>query len=225
MKINVVKSNRKTCEIRVERDGSVTVKAPKRYTSQMIKAILEDKADWIDRKVEWMKTNALLWPPLNFEIGSTVPIWYEDYRITISDSVNSYLDQVHKRIMIRSTVAHEAEAIKQEIIKLLRVFLKNYLIVRVKMWSDEMQLNPNEIRIKLMRSRWGSCSSKGNLNFSLNLVLLPKEIVDYIIVHELAHLKELNHSKRFWEVVERYYPLYAERKKWLNINTFNLKLN
>lgn len=225
MKINVIKSKRKTCEIRVETDGSVTIKAPNRYTNQMIKAIIADKSDWIDQKIELMRAHSKVRPPLTFEIGSTLPIWYEDYTITFSDCASSYLDQTRKCIMINSIVGHESEAVKKEIIKLLRVVIKNYLNVRVKEWSDKMNLQPNEIRVKLMKSRWGSCSSKGNLNFSLNLVLLPKEVVDYIIVHELAHLKELNHSNQFWEIVENYYPVCAESKKWLKMNTFNLKLN
>ncbi len=225
MKINVVKSKRKTCEIRVETDGSVTIKAPNRYTKQMIKTIIADKADWIDQKIELMKAHSKLRPPLSFEIGSTLPIWYEDYMITLSDRTESYVDLCHKRIMINPILAQNSEVIKKEILKLLRVVIKSHLNIRVKEWSSVMHLKPNEIRVKLMRSRWGSCSSKENLNFSLNLVLLPKEIVDYIIVHELAHLKEMNHSKQFWKIVEKYYPSYVESRKWLKNNTFNLNLN
>ena len=72
MKINVVKSKRKTCEIRVETDGSVTIKAPNRYTNQMIKAVIADKAVWINQKIELMKVHSKLQPPLSFEIGSTL---------------------------------------------------------------------------------------------------------------------------------------------------------
>ena len=145
--------------------------------------------------------------------------------ITLSDRTESYVDSCHKRIMINPIMAQSSDVIKKEIIRLLRVVIKSHLNIRVQEWSEVMNLKPNEIRVKLMRSRWGSCSSKENLNFSLNLVLLPKEIVDYIIVHELAHLKEMNHSNQFWKIVDKYYPAYIESRKWLKNNTFNLNLN
>ncbi|GAU78597.1 M48 family metallopeptidase [Fusibacter sp. 3D3] len=222
MNINVIKSKRKTCEIKVNADGSVTIKAPNHYTNPMIKSIIETKADWIDQKLKWMSESE---PPLCFELGSTLPVWYEAFTIEFSDRIDTYLDHAHKRIMINPKVKPEREAIKREVIKLLRVVLRNHLVARVKVLSEELNVQPNEIRVKLMKSRWGSCSSRGNLNFSLNLVLLPKEIVDYIIIHELAHLNELNHSSRFWRIVEKYHPRYVEDRKWLKMNTFNLNLN
>jgi predicted metal-dependent hydrolase len=67
----------------------------------------------------------------------------------------------------------------------------------------------------MQKSRWGSCSGKGNLNFNCLLMRTPDEIIDYVVVHELCHLKEMNHSPRFWAEVEKIFPDYKERRKWL----------
>ncbi len=73
----------------------------------------------------------------------------------------------------------------------------------------------NDIRIKAQKTRWGSCSSKNNLNFNCLLMLCPDEVRDYVIIHELCHLKHLDHSKKFWAEVERYCPSYKAQDKWL----------
>ena len=71
------------------------------------------------------------------------------------------------------------------------------------------------IAIRCQRSKWGSCSGKGNLNFNCLLLLAPSEVLDYVVVHELCHLLEMNHSPRFWALVEGILPDYAERRRWL----------
>ena len=74
------------------------------------------------------------------------------------------------------------------------------------------------ISIRAQKTRWGSCSSRGNLNFNWKLILMPPEILDYVVVHELAHRKQMNHSKLFWAEVERVLPDYVKRRRWLKEN-------
>ncbi|MBU0614296.1 M48 family metallopeptidase [Patescibacteria group bacterium] len=81
---------------------------------------------------------------------------------------------------------------------------------KVSEWNSLLKLPVNTIRVKNHKTKWGSCSNKNNLNFNYKILFLPREMQDYIIVHELCHLKEMNHSKRFWELVERYLPDYRE---------------
>lgn len=87
---------------------------------------------------------------------------------------------------------------------------------RVDYWNDRyFKQSINGIRIKLNQSNWGSCSTKGNINLSSRLLFAPTEVIDYVIVHELAHLIEMNHSPRFWKVVEDVMPDYQLKEKWL----------
>jgi len=92
---------------------------------------------------------------------------------------------------------------------------KKYITKRVQLLSRKHGFNPGHIRIKNQITRWGSCSTKGNLNFNYKLISFPKRVIDYVIIHELCHLKEMNHSDRFWKLVENYIPDYKILKKKL----------
>ena len=89
---------------------------------------------------------------------------------------------------------------------------------RVRKYAAIIGVTVGRITIRNQKTRWGSCSSKGNLNFNCLLMLCPEEVRDYVVVHELCHRKELNHSTRFWNEVARVMPDYAQRRKWLKEN-------
>lgn len=93
---------------------------------------------------------------------------------------------------------------------------------RVDYYAPMVGVGYNRIAIKDTKTRWGSCSGDGNLNFSYKLILMPMEILDYVVVHELCHRIHMNHSKEFWAEVERIIPDYKERRKWLKENGNNL---
>ncbi len=86
---------------------------------------------------------------------------------------------------------------------------------RVEYYAKIMGVTYGRITIRNQLSRWGSCSAKDNLNFNCLLMLCPAEVMDYVVVHELCHLKEMNHSKKFWGIVEHFCPEYEQHKKWL----------
>ena len=86
---------------------------------------------------------------------------------------------------------------------------------KVRYWASRVGVTYGRITIRRQKTRWGSCSSQGNLNFNLLLMLTPPEVMDYIVVHELCHRKEMNHSARFWAEVEKVLPDYEARRKWL----------
>ena len=96
---------------------------------------------------------------------------------------------------------------------------------KVESYCTQMSVAIPRIRVKRFRSRWGSCSSKGRISFNLKLVLAPPAVIDYVVVHELAHLREMNHSARFWAIVGKNFPGYKEQKKWLRHNGHLLRLD
>ena len=103
-------------------------------------------------------------------------------------------------------------------IEQLREQTRKLVAERVRYYAPIIGVTYGQIAIRTQHTRWGSCSSKGNLNFNCLLVLVPPEVLDYIVVHELCHRKELNHSERFWYEVEKILPDYKIRKTWLKKN-------
>ena len=95
---------------------------------------------------------------------------------------------------------------------------RTLLAQRLPVLARQVGVTYNRVTVRAQRTRWGSCSSKGNLNFNCLLALLPPFVSDYVIVHELCHLKEMNHSSKFWAQVEKILPDYKLRRKWLKDN-------
>ena len=108
--------------------------------------------------------------------------------------------------------------LSSEEIKQLADKALNYIPERVKHFAAAADVAYNKITISNQKTRWGSCSSKGNLNFNCLLMLTPPEVIDYVVVHELCHRKEMNHSKKFWNEVRKILPEYEKSKQWLKDN-------
>ena len=112
----------------------------------------------------------------------------------------------------------ESEYLTNEEIKKLADKALQHIPKRVSYYEKQIGVTYGKITIRNQKTRWGSCSSKGNLNFNCLLMLTPPEVIDYVIVHELCHRKEMNHSGAFWAEVEKALPDYKEQVKWLKEN-------
>ena len=124
----------------------------------------------------------------------------------------------HIEAMKQKKAAYDASGLKKltpaQINELADQALK-YIPERVAYFAKQIGVNYGRITIRNQKTRWGSCSSKGNLNFNCLLMLMPSEVIDYVVVHELCHRKEMNHSKAFWQEVENILPNYKNQVKWL----------
>ena len=110
----------------------------------------------------------------------------------------------------------------EEELSLITKRAKEYISNRVSFFADSMGLTYGRVCIKHQKTRWGSCSEKGNLNFNCLLMLCPLEVIDYVIIHELCHLIHHNHSRDFWREVEKYTPDYKIHRRWLKENGHKL---
>lgn len=121
--------------------------------------------------------------------------------------IEKAIEQTKARRPSYSSDAPEAEMLLKK--------AKEIIPPKVEHYAKLMNLEPQSVRITSAQKRFGSCSSRGTLCFSFNLMQYPDEAIDYVVVHELAHLKELNHSKQFWAIVEKYMPDYKKRRAML----------
>ena len=134
--------------------------------------------------------------------------------------VDSKAEWIEKHLSNRTSQMQQK--FTEEEMKALREKARILLTERVQHFAPLIGVTYNQIFIRAQHTRWGSCSSKGNLNFNCLLALVPMEVLDYVVVHELCHRKELNHSDRFWNEIAKILPDYKVRKKWLKDNGFNL---
>ena len=173
-KYTIIKSFRKSCSITVERDGTVTIRAPFFMSERKINKIIDERKEWIERAQKKIANQAE-------RLNSLTPI--------TKDEIDS-----------------------------LKATAKPIIEEKVRFFADKMGVEYEKITIRNQKTRYGSCTAKGNLNFNCLIMLMPEEIIDYVIVHELCHIKEMNHSHRFWKAVEDILPDYKERRKWLKLN-------
>lgn len=159
----------------------------------------------------------------DMQIVVFVPLYVSDNEIEkMVISKSKWIDE--HMLKVQSTIDERSklEKITFEQIKELADQAVEYIPKRVKYYAEKENFVYNKITIKNLVSRWGSCSTKGNLNFNCLLMLMPDYVIDYIVVHELCHLREMNHSEKFWAEVEKIMPDYQRAELWLKQNGGNL---
>lgn len=214
----LVRSKRKTLALIVEPDGRLTVRAPMRMKDAEIRQFVKKKEEWIERKQAKARKN--ITTPREYVDGGTFPYLGQEIPLRIVPGQKPAL-------VLDSTF----ELTKAGLERPESVFVAWYkkqarevLTKRVSYYAIKHGFEVKKIRISSARTRWGSCSTRGTLSFTWRLILAPIEIVEYVVVHELCHLKEPNHSKRFWTLVEDILPDYKAHRKWLKNNGGKLKL-
>jgi predicted metal-dependent hydrolase len=222
MKIQIdklIRSKRRTIALIIERDGSFTVRAPMRAPNVAIETFVQQKADWITRTREKMKL-----------IVPTAGKQYIDGEkfllLGSSFDLNLVGLQKHSLHFDSGFTLRSAAQLKGE-----QVFTRWYkeraleiISERVKQYSQQYNFTPKQVKISSAKTRWGSCSSSGTVNFTWRLVMAPLDVIDYVVVHELVHLRVKDHSSKFWKAVEAIYPEYKKQRKWLRENGEKLNL-
>ena len=128
--------------------------------------------------------------------------------------VDRHRDWIEKKLR-RQALTPQAEKLSEEELAALKKAGRRLFTERAALYAPQLGVRFGRIAVRCQKSKWGSCSAKGNLNFNCLLLLAPQEVLDYVVVHELCHLLEMNHSERFWQRVEDVMPDYRDRRRWL----------
>jgi len=171
------------------------------------KEIVLKKAPWIIKKISEIQPE----PKIAFIHGELIPFQGEKYEINIIEKANQKnvvidFSDFRFNIFVNPELTDRKEQIENALGKFYKKQAEKKLVSRVEHWSEIMNLQPTGIKFRKLKKRWGSCTYDNKLIFNYNAIQLSELFSDYIIIHELAHIKQKNHSKDFWNLVEEYLP-------------------
>lgn len=217
------RSNRKTASIYIERDGQVSVYVPESLSKSQIEELLENKRKWIYRNLaEWHDLNATR---VQREYVNGEGFFYlgRTYRLKLIENQDHPLMLKDGYFCLRSNngSAPDADAAFKEF---YREKGRVRIPERVAHYECRMGVQATVVKVIDLKNRWASCSPGGNVNFHWKCMMAPPTVLDYIVVHELAHLIHPNHTDAFWNEVDKVMPDYQERKEWLRVHGAGMDL-
>lgn len=204
MNFTVKKSNRKTMSL-IVRDGTVLVRAPHQVSLATIEQFVKSKHDWIQKKLNEYR-------PMGFDIKRErqLRIFGESKNIKIQDSPTFKIEETQKDFIIHKPVSMESEKVENFFDLYFKNKLESYIEIRLEYYCKALKIKKPPFIIRRYQRLYGRCSSKGELGFNLYLYHDTFDFIDYVILHECAHLLEFNHSKRFYAIVESIMPNYKD---------------
>lgn len=216
----LIRSQRKTLGLTIERNGDIQLRAPLDCPHKVIDDFFESKKFWIYQKLAEKRLIEEKLPPKEYVNGEGFLYLGKSYRLQLVDDgaplkLSRGFFQLNKQYTANG---------KKTFIEWYRSHAVPVMGRRVNIYKGMLGVDPGALRVLDLKYRWGSCTSHGNLNFHWKTILTPMPIIDYVVVHELVHLKEKNHTQKFWEILASILPDYEPRKEWLRVNGNYLEL-
>lgn len=204
----------KSARLQVE-DGVVSIAVPKALETKRIEQLLKDKHRWIKEKL-YLHQQQQPAPKREMLSGEAFPYLGRNYRLKITTGKLQPVKLIHGRlqVVVPKAMRHE-HIIRDMLTHWYRLQAEIRFKEKVKRYASVVGVEPTDVSVKTFKSRWGSCNVKGEVQFHWKVIMAPNRIVDYVVVHELCHLKHHDHSPAFWKSVERIVPDYLECKAWL----------
>jgi len=215
----IIRRKRKTLSIVIRPNNDIEVLAPNRMPASLIHHFVQDKNDWIQKKLQFNKETRAAYQPKLFVEGECFDVLGKAYPLTIKNPIaNKQKGVIHiaddKLIM----PFYPIDKAKKQLTAWYRQTAEQYFRQRSAHFAPIVGKTPAHIAVKAYKSRWGSCHHDGRIYFNWRLIMAPDWVVDYVVVHELCHLIHHNHSKLFWQQVTRIMPDYRHAQTWLKTN-------
>lgn len=205
--------------------GRVNLRLPSSLNKRQIEKYLGWAKDWMEKQYQSDENFQSMYTPKEYISGDVFKIRGEEFKLLIEEEDRqSHTAKIKGQIIHIKLSIHDNEMHIQKALKhlLSRIFSHRYLPEITKRVHELNQeffgKEIKNVKLKYTTSNWGSCSSSGNINLSSRLLFAPQEVMDYVIIHELAHTYEMNHSSKFWALVSNAMPSYKEKEKWLKVN-------
>ena len=224
LRVEVLRSKRKTSVLYIVGD-ELQIRVPNRVRDRKIVEILETKERWIRNKVIQLQ-NQRITNKREFISGESFSLFGRNLYLKVLEG-GKVGTQLIDDYLVTTVRTSEIGDLRKSRIK---TYLEKWYIheayqkleEKVMRYSKIIRVSPREIKVRNYKTRWGSCDNKGRLTFNFHLIKAPHEIVDYVVIHELCHMIQPNHSKFFWNEVARFDPSFKNHKKWLKLNGADL---
>ena len=208
---------KKTATIQVE-NGLTSVIIPEGTTQEKLENLITKRTKWIKEKL-YIQSQYSPVTPKEYVSGESFSYMGKNYRLKVVRAKNKSVKLINGRLTValpehQSTSQH----IQLALIDWYRTLSEKRLQEKTARYAKLMGVTPSSVGIKSFKSRWGSCHVNGDIVFNWKIVMAPNRIVDYVVVHELCHLKHHDHSPKFWKAVEKVIPDYKDCKRWLKDN-------
>ena len=223
--VEVIRTDRKrSASIYLEGDG-VKVRVPTGLPDDRVRDLIARKSPWIRRKLKEAELKAPP-KPKEFVSGETFSYLGRNYRLKVlsGNTPSLKLKGRYLEASISGSSKRQEEEVRSLLVDWYQIHAQERLEEKTRRYARILQVEPNCVSVKDYKSRWGSCSTTGDISYNWRIVMAPHRIVDYVVVHELCHLLEHNHSAVYWRHVERIIPDFRECREWLKRNSEQLKI-
>lgn len=221
----IIKGKRRGISLEILPIGTLVVRVPKRYNKSYILNVIKANEEWIYKKVKLIneKNNILI--NREYTSGESYLLLGEYYKLNVTYSNESRkvnVDSSEKTINL--LVDKKNNDIRSELLIFYKEFALKYIQERIEFYLSKFNHIPKEIRVKEQKRRWGSCTGDNKLLFNWKIIMAPKEVIDYLVIHEMSHMEHKNHSKDFWNSVGEILKDYKSYRIWLKENGVTLEL-
>ncbi len=208
---------RKSLSIQIDISGNVKVISPLGKSTEEIFRILEGKSKWILKKRIELSEKASKKRSYGYVNGEAFAYLGRDYRLQIIVDSSARMPKVElsEDSLFVVSLTQDPQAIKEILRSWYKYKAKIIINERISLYQAYFDIKPSKVIVKDQSKRWGSCTSEGKLLLNWKCLMMPLEVLDYIIIHEMCHLVHMNHSKNFWDLVKRISPDYETHKKHL----------
>jgi len=216
--INRSRKRKKTISLQIRDEAQVIISVPYFTNDEEINRFVEEKQTWINKTILKRKEDSLKNIAKEYNSGENFFYLGQPYPLEVFFEPFENVGVVFWNNSFYLNAQENKDLKKHYFVSWYKKKAHDFIHQRVDFFSRMLKLQPENIRITSAESRWGSCSGDNNLAFSFRLIMAPPVVIDYVIVHELMHIKEKNHSPKFWLRVEAVMPEYRKHRRWLKDN-------